>query len=461
MKHARVNATALVGLFVASVFVFGGCAKAPNRAQETPVETDLALETFDTAWRIVYETHFDTTFNGVDWVALKDELRPQAEAAQTLRDLRRVMDEMVSRLGQSHFAIIPQEAVDTLNPFESDVSGEVGDIGMEARVIDEQLVVTSVDEGGAASEAGVAPGWVILHVGEDTVANLMEAIDERGSRYSTGFLLWESVGYRLGGEPGAVRSVGFLDGADAVRDLDLELQPDESEPVKFGNLPTFFSRFDSYPVSSEDHGVEAGVIWFNFWMVPLARHIDRAVDEFREMDGIVIDLRGNRGGVGGMAAGLAGHFLDEPISLGTFRTRQTELQIRANPRRVSTGGERVEPFDGPVAVLIDEVSGSASEMFAGGMQSIGRVRVFGTTSVGGVLPARMDRLPNGDVLYHAFADFTTPDGVELEGRGVIPDEPVPLSRAELLAGRDAPLEAALRWIASERSANVTGESQQH
>jgi carboxyl-terminal processing protease len=461
MRNTRVKATALIGLFVTSVFVFGGCAKRPDPVRETPVEADLALETFDTAWRIVYETHFDTTFNGVDWLALKEELRPRAEAAGTLGDLRRVLAEMVSRLEQSHFAVIPQEAVDTLNPFESDVSGEVGDIGLEARLVDEQLVVTSVDEGGAASEAGIAPGWVILYVGEDTVANLMDAISERGSRYGTGFLLWESVGFRLGGAPGAVRSVGLLDQENAVRELDLELQPDESEPVKFGNLPTFFSRFDSHAVSSEEHGVEVGVIWFNFWMVPLVRHIDRAVDEFRDMDGIVIDLRGNRGGVGAMTAGLAGHFLDEPVSLGTFRTRQTELQIRANPRRVSTGGQRVEPFDGPVAVLIDEVSGSASEMFAGGMQSIGRVRVFGTTSVGGVLPASMDRLPNGDVLYHAFADFTTPDGVKLEGRGVIPDEPIPLSRAELLAGRDVPLEAALRWIASERSAEVTGESQQH
>jgi carboxyl-terminal processing protease len=461
MRNTRVKVTALIGLFVTSVFVLGSCAKRPEPVRETPVEPDLALETFDTAWRIVYETHFDTTFNGVDWLALKEELRPQAETARTLRDLRRVLNDMVGRLEQSHFAVIPQEAVDTLNPFESDVSGEVGDVGLEARLVDQQLVVTSVDEGGAASEAGIAPGWVILHVAEDTVANLMEMIGERGSRYSTGFLLWESVGFRLGGEPGAVRSVGFLDHADAIRQLDLELQPDESEPVKFGNLPTFFSRFDSYSVSSEEHGVDVGVIWFNFWMVPLVRHIDRAVDEFREMDGIVIDLRGNRGGVGAMTSGLAGHFLDEPISLGTFRTRQTDLQIRANPRRVSTDGERVEPFDGPVAILIDEVSGSASEMFAGGMQSIGRVRVFGATTVGGVLPASMDRLPNGDVLYHAFAEFTTPDGVKLEGRGVIPDEPVPLNRADLLAGRDAPLEAALRWIASERSAEVRGESRQY
>jgi len=55
-------------------------------------------------------------------------------------------------------------------------------------------------------------------------------------------------------------------------------------------------------------------------------------------------------------------------------------------------------------------------------------------------------LPNGDVLIHATGDFVTADGTRLEGRGVIPDVPVALVRSELLAGRDATLEAALTWI---------------
>jgi carboxyl-terminal processing protease len=126
--------------------------------------------------------------------------------------------------------------------------------------------------------------------------------------------------------------------------------------------------------------------------------------------------------------------------------RRNTLHMRANPRLVNTNGERVEPFAGPVAILVDETSASASEMFAGGMQGLGRVRVFGTTSVGGVLPAVTERLPNGDVLYHAIADFITSDGIVLEGRGVVPDEPIRPTRADLLAGRDPVLDAALRWI---------------
>ena len=164
---------------------------------------------------------------------------------------------------------------------------------------------------------------------------------------------------------------------------------------------------------------------------------------------MVIDLRGNTGGVGAMLAGVAGHFIDRRDTLGTMRYRGGSMVFVANPRRSTPEGRAVRPFAGPVAVLVDELSASASEVFAGGMQSLGRVRVFGRTSMGAVLAARFDRLPNGDVLYHSFADFVTHDGTRLEGRGVIPDEPVALTRADLLAGRDAVLDAALRWIAAQ------------
>jgi carboxyl-terminal processing protease len=95
---------------------------------------------------------------------------------------------------------------------------------------------------------------------------------------------------------------------------------------------------------------------------------------------------------------------------------------------------------------MDGLSGSASECFAGGMQSLGRARVFGQRSMGQALPALFDRLPNGDVLIHAYGDFVTATGERLEGRGVVPDEEVPLRREDLLAGRDATLERALAWM---------------
>src|SRR6185436_14563881 len=145
------------------------------------------------------------------------------------------------------------------------------------------------------------------------------------------------------------------------------------------------------------------------------------------------------------------YFTPNRDTLGVMKAKANEpLKFNANPRLVNAQGERVKPFAGSVAILVDAMSGSATECFAGGMQSIGRARVFGQTSMGQALPALFDRLPNGDLMIHAYGDFVTADGTRLEGRGVVPDEIVPVRREDLLAGRDAPLEAALAWIDQNR-----------
>lgn len=421
------------------------CAAPPAPAPQ-PLDRDLALATFDTAWSIVHRTHFDTTFNGVDWTALRDELRPRIEAGVTLSQLRSTISDMLGRLEQSHFALIPEEAADALDPGSGDVREDVGEAGIDFRLIDSQVVVTRVTPSGAADLAGVEPGWVVYEVSDEDVADIITSSAEMRSRSPLPIIVWARVQRRLGGRPGDSVAVTFLDDADRSVSLALVLQPTTGQPVKLGNLPTFFARFESETRTLPTGGT-VGVIWFSNWMVPLIRQVDEAVDRFRNADGIIVDLRGNGGGVGAMVMGVAGHFLDERVTLGTMKARTTTLNFVANPRRVSTTGERVRPYDGPVAVLTDGMTGSASEVFAGGLQAIGRVRVFGETSAGAVLPASMDRLPDGDVLYHAFADFVTADSTRLEGRGVIPDEPVTLTRQDYLAGRDPALAKALEWIA--------------
>ena len=151
-----------------------------------------------------------------------------------------------------------------------------------------------------------------------------------------------------------------------------------------------------------------------------------------------------------MIMGFSGHFLRDRISLGTMKGRELELQFIANPRFVNPAGQRVEPYAGPLAILTDDLSLSASEIFAGGMQAIGRARIFGQPTMGAALPSMYDRLPNGDVLMHAVGDFLTSTGLRLESRGVVPDEPIVLKRRELLSGRDATLAAAINWIDQQR-----------
>jgi carboxyl-terminal processing protease len=347
---------------------------------------------------------------------------------------------MLGRLGLSHFGVIPSTP-DSPN----DHVNLGGQPGFEVRLIDRRLVVATVDPEGGAAAAGVKPGWIVESIDGTPAATLLAGIPENTSDRILQLEAWRHAITRLRGPAGMPVEIAFVDGSGATVKKTVDRKYERGEPVTVGNLPTMFVRVSSKEIPTPS-GKKAGVIGFNVWMTAVDRDFQKAMDQYRSDDGIVIDLRGNPGGLAGMIMGLAGHFTSERDTLGVMRTKQTELKFPANPRLVNAAGERVEPYRGPVAILVDGLTGSASECFSGGMQSMGRARVFGQTSMGQALPALFDRLPNGDVLIHAWGDFVTGTGVRIEGRGVIPDQAAPLTRQALLDGHDPALEAALAWI---------------
>jgi carboxyl-terminal processing protease len=403
-------------------------------------ETYKAGETFDAVWKIVKESHFDPAFDVAKWERLGADLRPKAVEAKTPGEFRAVLADLLSRLDLSHFAVIPSTP-----DSPGDHVDQNGQPGFDVRLIDRQLVVSSVDPDGGAAAAGVRPGWIVQSIDGSPVSTLLAGIPDATPPRLAQLQAWRLAVTRLRGSSNTSAEIGFVDGTGATVTKSVERKYEQGQPVTVGSLPTMYVRVSS-SLKPTPSGKKAGVIGFNVWMTAVNIEFERAMDRFRSADGVVIDLRGNPGGLAAMIMRLAGNFVDEPLILGIMKTKDTTLKFPANPRLVDDAGNRVKPFKGPVAILVDGMTGSASECFSGGLQSLGRVRVFGQTSMGQALPALFDRLPNGDVLIHAWGDFVTGTGVRIEGRGVVPDEPVELSRATLLAGHDAPLEQALAWI---------------
>ena len=442
-------------------------ASSPGRAFSKP---PLGVESFEAAWRILNETYFDPDFNGLDWDSVRAELRPKAESARTMDQVREVIKDMLNRLGGSHLALIPGETAvefedadapnDQSGPGDADDGNEAdeaeqgaGDVGLEVRIAQGQALVTRVDPDGPASKAGVKPGWIIRSVEGRQVVDLLKPWAGELELRRTQFMAWKLVTGRISGDPGTTVRMEFLDGSGQPLSVVLSRRQPRGEPAKLGDFPTLHARFNAEEIALPSGGA-AGVIRFNVWMIPVVRALDSAIDRFRRADGIIMDLRGNLGGMGGMILGISGHFLNERVSLGTLKMRGSDLHFFSNPRRVNAAGQRVAPYTGPLAILIDGMSLSASEIFAGGMQAVGRARVFGETSGGQALPAIWDRLPNGDVLYHPFGDFIIASGARLEGRGVSPDETAVASREDLVAGRDLPMLAAMRWIDEQNRKRV-------
>lgn len=414
-------------------------------AAATVAQAAHALDTFDAVWRIVRDTHFDKTLNGVNWDAAREEFRPKAGEAKSAADLRRVLNTMLGRLGQSHFTVIPGSIGD-----DTSAGDGAAHPGVDVRLIDNGVLVTRVAAGSSAAAAGVRAGWAVVSIAGKPLSDLLARLKETPDDRLRGLEAYRAVQARLRGVEGSTVDVTFADANGAQVTRALKRQQDQGQPVTVGNLPTMYVQVINEAVKTPQ-GRPVGLVGFSVWMATVDAPFQKAIDQHRSAAGIVIDLRGNPGGLAAMMMGIAGHFVGERTPLGVMKTRDNELKFTVNPRLVSADGQRVEPYAGPVAILVDSLTGSASECFTGGMQSLNRVRVFGDRSMGAALPSQFEKLPNGDVFIHATGDFVTADGTRLEGRGVIPDQYVPVTRAGLLAGRDAPLEAALMWIDAERA----------
>lgn len=408
-----------------------------------PQAPDRGLESFDVAWSTIERQHFDPTFHGVDWQAVRDELRPRAAAAQSLEELREVIREMLGRLGQSHFQLTPAEVLGT--GAGGSTASPAGTLGVDLRWIEDQAIVVAVEAGSPAAAAGIVPGWRWTGIEKGGLEPLLERARKRANLpFAAAF--WKEGLRALDGPIDSEALLAFEDVTGAPRELTLRRAARKGEAFDFPGLPTMFLRAHHSIV--EHRGRSLGVLFFSNWFRPLEREIDEALLAMRDCDGIVLDLRGNSGGDGTLTTDVAEHFFAEEASLGTMRMRHGSQDFTIRPR-TRFSGQEAEAFLGPLAILIDETTGSSSEVFTGGMQATGRALVFGGQSAGAALPATLTPLPNGDTLMHAIAEFVTATGRVLEGGGVEPDIRVTPTRADWAAGKDRTLEKALDWLANE------------
>lgn len=413
---------------------------APAEDPDLSPERRLDLESFDHVWQTVHDTHWDPTFGGVDWEALRADLRPRVVRASSRDEARGVVEELLRRLGQSHFSLLPAGLYRELGEPGGDsrpAVGSGGDPGLQLRVVEGQALVTSVRPDGPAEIVGVRPGWALEEVRGTRVAPLVERVLADGAgRPGVELLLDAALRRRVDGGVGEQVPLVFRDGDDREVRVHLPLAAGPGSVARLGHLPPTRVWIESRRVSAN-----VGLIAFNLFLDPgtVMPRFAAAVESFLDSDGVVLDLRGNPGGIGGMAMGIAGWFVDRPGQrLGTMTTREATLSFVVFPRP--------QTFSGPLAILVDGLSASTAEILAGGLQDLGRARVFGSRTAAMALPSRIDRLPNGDAFQYAIANYVSADGVALEGQGVQPDDEVVPTRGLLLAGRDPILDAAVAWI---------------
>jgi carboxyl-terminal processing protease len=440
--------SALAVLVLALLPVSARSGGAKPKTGLTEEQQKLNLESFKVVWETVRDHHWDPKLGGLDWQAVHDEFKPKIEMAKTQKEVRALLNDMLGRLKQSHFGIIPNDVYDEVTGGTKENPQAKGVPGFDVRVLDGAAIVFRVEAGMPAEKQGVKPGWEVVKIaGEEMAPVLAKVAKALKDSQSLERQLAMTVIRKLGGKEGDKLDIVFRDGKDQELKLTIPLMRPKGTATKLGNLPTVFVDFES-------RKLEKGAAYFrlNTFFDPsvVMPAFEKVVLGNLKADGFVFDIRGNPGGIGGMAMGIASWFINKPgQKLGTMITRIGELNFILN--------QRPETFGGPLVILVDGLSASTSEILAGGLKDLKRAAIIGTKTMGAALPSVVVRLPNKDGFQYAIANYISVGGKALEGNGVVPDVEVKLTRQALLAGQDPALDAAMSWIQEQNKKSGAGK----
>lgn len=302
-------------------------------------------------------------------------------------------------------------------------------IGAVLQRQDEFVVVRSVVPGGPAAMSGkIKPGDRIAAVGQgdkgamqDVVGWRIDDVVEliRGPKESVVRL---DIVPASEGPDGAYQRVALVrekvrleEQAAKSSVIDIERDGD-TQRIGLITLPTFYQDFDARRRNDADYA-------------SATRDVARLLAEFREqkVDGVVVDLRNNGGGSLNEAVELTGLFIETgPV-----------VQVREAGGRVSVESDRSASvaWEGPLAVLVNRASASASEIFAAAIQDYGRGLIIGEPTYGkGTVQNLIDldrfqrsETPRFGQVKLTVAQFFRVNGGSTQHKGVVPDIAFPIT----------------------------------
>ncbi|MCE8035175.1 S41 family peptidase [Billgrantia tianxiuensis] len=392
---AAVLATALLALSLIA---------PPASAQATPPADTLPLEDIQT---------FAEVFERIK--------RAYVEEVDDSTLLRNAMRGMLSEL-DPHSAYLDRSEFQSLR---ESTEGEFGGIGIEVGLEDGRLTVITPIDDTPASRAGLQARDVILEI---------------DGTPTEGLSLQESVTLMRGESGSRIQLTILRSGEDAPLDVTLTREIIRTESVRSEMLePGYGYLRVSQFQSRTGEQVNAAI---------------RRMERDGALQGLVLDLRNNPGGILQAAVAVADAFLEGGLVV------YTEGRLPDTQMRFSASRETAAP-DVPLVVLINGGSASAAEIVAGALQDQRRGVIMGTESFGKGSVQQVMPLGNGEGLKLTTALYYTPNGRSIQAMGIEPDVAVVRGRLEVTESsrqlREADLEGHLRSRSEPRVSTEMAE----
>ena len=401
--------------------------------QEQPIEPrerDAARTILSDVRNDLLQVYYDPKFHGVDLDTRYKEALERINKATSLNQTFGVIAWFVEGLHDSHTLFIPPPRPFTIER------------GWRMQMVGDSCYVTAVKPGSDAEKQGLTPGDRILTINGLTPTRT----DLRKIEYLFG---------TLRPQPGLELKV--RDPSQKERMIDVAFQIRETHRVvdirDFGeSMSTLKARW-----LHERRSAKLGDVIV--WKFPNFEVDEEAADDIvrasKQYKSMVVDLRGNPGGSVDTLQHFIGHFLDHEIKVFDVQKRKKTEPELSKPRKPN--------FTGPLVVLIDSESASASEIFARVMQLEKRGTIWGDRSAGAVMEAEFiphDRGPIRAIFFGTEitrANVIMKDGRSLENEGVSPDIEVLPTADDLHNNCDPVLARALESLGQKISPEAAGK----
>ena len=359
---------------------------------------DSPKELIDEVWQIIDRTYVDATFNQNDWRSIRQEYlsREYANKEQAYTAVR----EMLKKLDDPYTRFMDPYQFRNM---QMDTSGQLTGVGIQLSQDEatKKLTVIAPIEDTPASRAGILARDIIVKIDEKTTA---------GMDVNDAIRL-------IRGEEGTPVTLTIERGGKEI-EFRLVRAKIELHPVRFSK--------------KLEGNNNIGYIRLNQFSANASEEMQNALKELekQKVDGYILDLRSNPGGLLNASIDIARMWLDTGTIVSTVNRRGETDRQEAN---------RTPLTNKPLVILVDGGSASASEILSGALQDNRRATLVGTQTFGKGLVQSVRGLGDGSGLAVTIAKYLTPSGRDINHAGIAPDTVVTLTdeqRKTLQTDRD-------------------------
>ena len=436
--------TLLISLAL-SMFLVGCAALDPQHvvtrhignaapADSAALDAATRLQAFDFVWSRVNEAYVDPHFNGVNWQQVGADHRDPILASPNDAFFWKNLDTMVAELGDAHTRVLSPRQYAAYQDKQTVTTG------LSLAHLDGGIVVVAVAKDSAEEKAGVAKGDKLLTIDGLDATDWWQQQTLKARKNSTARAQLNSV------------KRSFNRGDPEYPKDRISVRLERADMTQFDAVLERGVRPYKDTLSTQILPSGLGYMRLTGFDLKLLPRVLPAFNQLKDTPALVIDLRGNSGGAVLLATEMMNYLVQGDVLLGKKVTRSGEAPslffglLRLGSMELKLQGVKT-PYLAPVVVLVNSESASASELFAGSLQNIGRAEIVGDITCGclrGYLGYA--NVPGGGGLSYSELDMVPAKGERIEGVGVIPDHAVALSRQDLIDRRDRALERAVQVL---------------